>query len=127
MTAYPGGVRLAVLVVSLLGLFGMHGLSDHGVAHASAHSVVAMSDHASHAGHTAPEPSAPSDDHGAGLLVVCLAVLAGAVSLAIAVLLTARRRPSLRLSAGQWTATTWPRRARDPVPPDIWRLSVQRC
>ncbi|HET7691125.1 MAG TPA: DUF6153 family protein [Nocardioidaceae bacterium] len=127
-------MRLAVLVVSLLGLFGMHGLSDHGVAHASSHAVVAMSDHASHAGHTAPvpepsapAPSTPSDDHGAGLLVVCLAVLAGAVSLAIAVLLAARRRPSLRLSAGQWTATTRPRRARDPVPPDIWRLSVQRC
>ena len=118
------GARLLVTVAALAGLFAMHGLADHGVPAAPIAAAAAGADHGSAAvhGHHAPEPAPPAS-HGAA--EICLALLGLAFVLVVAltrggVLL----RPSRRTTA-RWRALAPRARFRDP--PDLFRLSVQRC
>lgn len=148
----PTGTRrarhaLAVVAVALFGLLSMHGWGSHTGAHAmaattpSATVVATGSDPASH-GHSEPAASEPDatahvvasqpagtgldepGDSGAGLLGLCLAVLAGLV-LAIALLLTRRgvRIPRTLLPA--WRSAVFIGRDRDP--PRLGMLCVIRC
>jgi hypothetical protein len=110
--------RLLVTVAALAGLFAMHGLADHGAASAPlpatavAHHDTAPPDHGGSTGHDM-----------AGL---CLALLVMAAGLAAGLL--GARRP---LVAAREAPTRWrvlvARAARVRDPPDLHRLSVQRC
>lgn len=128
----------AVALLVLAGLFGMHGLSAHGVGHAPApleHGTYAH--HSGHAGHSMamPAPDAPAPDlpslsapteHGAVAMAgLCLAVLLGGLA-AWALLRATRRRTSWGLP--RLTTVTRPTpRGRDPDPPTPVLLSVCRC
>ncbi len=123
--------RPLLLLVALVGLFAMHGLSDHG---ASAHVSVApaessMSGH-SMAAMSSEAPAVGAEDDPAGhselaLAGLCLAILVAAV-LGFGF---ARRRVMAYL--GMWAprlTRAWPRLpGRDRDPPDLIRLSIQRC
>jgi hypothetical protein len=113
------GARLLVTVATLAGLFAMHGLADHGVPTppiAAAHTT-AMGE-----GHHSPDPGTPSGHETAE---VCLALLALAFVLVLAlggVGLLVRATGAARMH-GRVLAV----RARLRDPPDLFRLSVQRC
>lgn len=143
-----------MLLVALAGLLAMHGFSDHGVAgavdvsrHAMTHDASAAAADVEHAGDhaasmtvsaTAGSESAlrsvesPGEGHGGhgGLAAVaCLAVLMGMLVLLVA-RWPARVRAWLqdalhdlsRAAAGALRA-----RSREPRPPDLRSLSIQRC
>ena len=134
------------MLVVLGGIFGMHGLDNHGgagvepVAHAdtdapgqgagaghaamtataqaaSAVATVAAASHLTDAsGHTGMDASATG---------MCMAVLALSL-LALVLRLYARRAPPLLwLVARPVRAPLF--RGRDPDPPSLFRLSIQRC
>lgn len=137
-------LRLAGLLVVLAGLFGMHGLGSHGAAGMDAAARAGMSEPAvvglaaDH--HPAPMVGAVRDGAAAVASVAaaahhpamdmamagaCLAVLAVALIALLSFLRTDRVRPVL------WVL---PRRARapghagrDPDPPSLIDLSIQRC
>jgi len=122
--------RPFLLFVALVGLFAMHGLADHG---ASAHVSMTAAE-STMAGHsmaaTPSEPAVDAQDAPAGhselaLAGLCLAVLVAA-ALGVAF---ARRRVMAYL--GMWAprlARPGPRfTGRDRDPPDLIRLSIQRC
>jgi hypothetical protein len=132
-------VRLLVFAGALVGLFAMHGLSDHG---ASAHempstpmspAVVAMSHHSddtSDAGQTSMEAAGTFDgvpaDHSPGMAMagLCLAVLAGAV---IWFLLLRANRTLVFAGPRHLDFMPAPLAARrDRDPPCLFELSVQR-
>ncbi|MBZ5740317.1 DUF6153 family protein [Nocardioides mangrovi] len=126
-------LRLAALLLAAAGLFAMHGLSDHGAAghavQASMSSMTSMTDaHADgHAGRSGPSKQ-PSGDMD-GMAGLCLAVLAGAL-LAAAALLGGPRRTlldRLRLPREAVRQFACWARARGPAPPDLFQLSIQRC
>jgi hypothetical protein len=126
-----------VLLVALAGLFAMHGLSDHGAGgHADAHGAAAP--HARHgvaealgsieAALPVPRPTSAvtGTDVRTGMdMGLCVAVVgAGLLLLALV-----RREVRVR---GLLPTTRDPRqppvsRARAPDPPDLHRLSLQRC
>lgn len=132
----PAG-RLLVLLTVLAGLFAMHGMSDHGtMSHSPAESHGSPSI-VTHAEMPTVEATAgiedadlssaatkPGDPHAA--MSLCLAILAGAILLAL-------RRTGLSsypLSAVLTTDPSralLPARARDPDRPDLHALSIQRC
>lgn len=137
--------RLAALLVALAGLFAMHGMADHGTAghgamlgmasgtSASIGGPDVMTHGESHADMAAPSHSqqlSPTDGDShdqMGLLGLCLAVLATLFALVTVVLLWWRRVTlAALLPAGQLTRRLWVR-ARDPAPPDLFSLSIQRC
>lgn len=149
----PTGTRgpryaLVAVAVALFGLLSMHGWGSHTGAHSvgatsqSAIAMIAASGAISHdhsgpaanepdtsepivAGHPAGMSSEePVDENGAGLLGLCLAVLAGLV-LGIALLLVRRgvRIPRTLLPA--WQPRLFIGRDRDP--PSLGMLCVIRC
>lgn len=141
--AAPAVARLVLWVGAFAGLFAMHGLNDHGVSHEISHhssAVVAASSDTGHAGHGHLAPAVSSPDGGVGRLglagqegpspegmaSLCLAVLAVAVFLVVAVVV---RRPwgvlGRRSASGQPGTATPLGRERDP--PCLYRLSIQRC
>jgi hypothetical protein len=135
--------RLLVLLVALAGLFAMHGLADHGAAHHGAATGTAISTpHHSAAGtHGAPgagahgstttaeeslDVPAPPDGDALTAVGTCLAVLVTVAGLLL-VVHPRRRAEALtrRLPVGAFRTAL--ARARDPVGPDLHRLSIQRC
>jgi len=145
--------RLAVTVVAvLLGLLGMHALSTHGLGAASevtasprSTSSTVQPDSAS-PGHPAGHPAAHADgltapvqlatghdDHqghgghdGTAMLMMCLAVLAAALSLLWPGLV--RRLGFLRLPRLGAASLSLGRSLRlDTGPPPAWQFSVIRC
>ena len=139
---------LAAVAVALFGLLSMHGWGSHSGAHSmgatpqSANVMIAASDSGSH-GHSGPaasepdisgqiaaghpagmDPDEPVGESGAGLLGLCLAVLAGLL-LGIALLLARRgvRIPRTLLPA--WQSPVFIGRDRDP--PSLHMLRVTRC
>lgn len=120
--------RVLVTLAALAGLFAMHGMADHGVA------SVPVPLTATGAHHDAPT-GAHGDEHGGGglsghgMAELCLALLVLAAA-GLAAGLLARGRPLLRLllrrlpPRGQVVVA---RAARFRDPPDLLRLSVQRC
>jgi hypothetical protein len=127
--------RAVAVLVALAGLFAMHGLSDHGVAHHAAGGTVEMSDgsgmaaivpvdaHRSpHADDTERSP-APDDD---GLVGLCLALLSAGLVLALALGRHGWRR-GLHASYDAGRRAITAARSRPLDPPDLVRLSIQRC
>lgn len=150
----PAGTRgaryaLAAVAVALFGLLSMHGWGSHTGAHTmgatspSANIMIAASGPISHdhSGPAASEPDTsepidaghpagmsseePVGENGAGLLGLCLAVLAGLLLLGIALLLASRgvRIPRTLLPA--WQPPRFIGRDRDP--PSLRMLCVIRC
>lgn len=128
----------ACVLFVLAGLFGMHGLSEHGMAagdHAmrsEAAAPVAASHPVEHVVAASPGGSALVAHHamshrgGMGRMGgLCLAILTGLL-LGLAGRLSAqRRRP---LYEKQFRVVPLPRpRGRDPDPPSLALLSVSRC
>ncbi|WP_242498270.1 DUF6153 family protein [Nocardioides glacieisoli] len=139
---------LAAVAVALFGLLSMHGWGSHTGAHSmgampeSANVMIAASDPTRHdhsgraasapdtseqivAGHAAGWDSGePVSESGAGVLGLCLAVLAGLL-LGVALLLARRgvRIPRTLLPA--WQPPLFIGRDRDP--PDLGMLCVIRC
>ena len=131
---------VAVPLLVLAGLFGMHGLSAHGVGHAAA--PVEHGTYADHTGHSMamqsadaptldlpaldlPALSGPTDHGAAAMAGLCLAVLLGGIA-AWALLRATRRRTPWALP--RLTTVTRPTpRGRDPDPPTPVLLSVCRC
>ena len=111
------------MTVALLGLFAMHGLSDHGTSEhlgMVGDQQVTMPAHS--AGNAADEPAGDSDMGIAGL---CLAILVGAV-LGFAVVrlrLMSFFRPWPPRADRRWSVGA----GRDRDPPDLVHLSIQRC
>ena len=150
----PTGTRgpryaLVAVAVALFGLLSMHGWGSHTGAHSvgatsqSAVAMIAASGAISHdhSGPAANEPDTPEPivaghpagmsseepvgENGAGLLGLCLAVLAGLLLLGIALLLARRGVRIARTMLPAWQ----PLRliGRDRAPPGLRRLCVIRC
>jgi hypothetical protein len=133
--------RLLVLLVSLAGLFAMHGMSDHGTAGPSevastqvVHLTMPMPEIApggakalaGPAAHTESPPQQPIGGHDMGLAGLCLAVLVAVLLLSSGLL--RRLRHAVRTGTPAWPARiVGVARARAPTPPDLFALSVQRC
>ena len=133
---------LGGLLVVLGGLFGMHGLDNHGGAGLDtvAHATMAVpASHGTGAGHAAMTDTlheaeavlaAATDAAGhsgmdMGAAGMCMAVLVLTLIALILRLYANRARPLLWLVARNAWA---PRgRGRDPDPPSLLRLSIQRC
>ncbi|GAA5146440.1 hypothetical protein GCM10023340_17360 [Nocardioides marinquilinus] len=139
--------RLAALLLTLAGLFSMHGLADHG---SSGHGLLpgmtgtssttapdaapVVGHHASHedAGHaTGAAGDADRPGHGEGhggtdLLELCLAVLGALLALGAGARLRwpSRLAPPVRPALAPTAVRV---RARDPAPPDLVRLCIHRC
>ena len=138
--------RLVALLVALVGLFAMHGLSDHGAAgHLEGAGVVVAAHHStpSHAPLTDLESMSSTSEpvvgavaaampsgmggpgHDLGTAGLCLAVMAVGLLLAAAVRHAwADNGPGRLLSLPSVGAALRPRA---PDPPDLVQLSVQRC
>jgi len=141
---------LSGLLVVLGGLFGMHGLDNHGGAGIDtvAHVGMAVPAHGAASGHPAKTGlthegaaatvvatkavvgsgvtytagTAGMDMGGAG---VCMAVLVLSLIALILRLYASRVRPLWRLAARPLRSPLV--RGRDPDPPSLLRLSIQRC
>ena len=138
----PHALWLCGLLVVLGGLFGMHGLDNHGGAGMDSVAHAAMTSPAAHSaagGHQAM----PETVHGAAAVMVAVAdatghqgIDMGAAGMCMAVLVFSLIALILRLYASRGRALLWlvarPARApggrgRDPDPPSLICLSVQRC
>lgn len=153
--ARPGGrTALAGLVVALVvGILGMHALASHGTPAAPAAAAGAMSMPGSTAGHEAAMasggayvaqsqdlPAAQLSDHAsagsgsgsghdmAGMVMLCVVMLAAAGLTLLAVLAAGLLRPLLPVAflpaAGRAQAPRW---VRGTGPPHEWQFSVIRC
>ena len=149
-TAQPG--LLAVFVVALvLGILGMHALSSHASASAAdlgAHT--AMSGTGSQPGGVAAavaaegpasgavvERVATSDaagsaqhgeHHGAGMVMLCAAMLAATAAATLLLILGLRRTPRLWAILRARSTTTRSSTSRPGSgPPPVWQFSVIRC
>ena len=130
-------VRLLVLGGALMGIFAMHGLSDHG---ASSHDMSAPMNPAvtmtKHAGHAAEAALGATDDtltgsaapeepsSGMAMAGLCLAVLVGAV---VGLLLLRPHRAVVFVRPVSLTlVAARPSARRDRDPPCLFQLSVLR-
>jgi hypothetical protein len=110
--------RLLVTIAALAGLFAMHGMADHGVASAPlpaaavTHHDAAPPDHGGSTGHD--------------LTGLCLALLVAAAGLGAGLLAVRRPLVAAREAPARWQVLV-ARAARFRDPPDLHRLSVQRC
>lgn len=148
MSARPG-LRLAGLILVLAGLFGMHGLGGHeaaamGSASQAGMAELPMSAAAADAGVTAGlghqieqvgTQSAPGPDAvgasgpggmGMGMTAMCVAILAAGLIALVRFLLGGRVRSVLWMLARQARAVLR-QPGRDPDPPSLIALSIQRC
>lgn len=124
--------RVLVTLAALAGLFAMHGMADHGVASVPA-PLTATGAH--HDAPTGAHGDQHGDEHGGGgmsrhgMAELCLALLVLAAA-GLAAGLLARGRPLLRLLLRRLPPrgkVVVARAARFRDPPDLLRLSVQRC
>ena len=134
------------LLVVLAGLMGMHGLGDHGAAGMDSipHSVVSEAgagpaigavfsvvDHAvPHIRGVAPVMTTVSAFPGGGrmdmgMTEMCVAILVVALIVLLRSLRTSKTRSFLRLVAR--SARAHADTGRDPDPPSLIKLSIQRC
>jgi len=129
---------LGGLLVILGGLFGMHGLDDHGgagmdsIAHATMTGPVAQGAAVAHEVMTGVVHEAAAvintSGHagmGMGAAGMCMAVLMLSLLVLMLQLHASRQSQVLWLVARPVRATgIW---GRDPDPPSLFRLSIQRC
>ncbi|GAB3669130.1 hypothetical protein GCM10027596_40920 [Nocardioides korecus] len=151
-TAARRALWLGALLLTLAGLFGMHGLSDHGTeqmdsAHTPATTVSSVSSMSSvmtgtastavdlaHATVATVSPvldAVVSHNPGAStgmdmsVTAMCLAVLLLTAIALIVALQAQRLRPLLFLTARPVRAPVTA--GREPAPPNLYALSIQRC
>ncbi|UUW91158.1 DUF6153 family protein [Nocardioides sp. WV_118_6] len=128
--------RVLVALAALAGLFAMHGMADHGVASATLPAATAamatMAGHdAGSTGHHDGTGDGTDDGSGGGhsgtMAELCLALLVlAAAGLAAGLLSRGRPLLALRPAPTRWRVLI-ARAARFRDPPDLFRLSVQRC
>ena len=143
----PGLLAPAVvaIVVSILGMHGVdaHGATMHGTmthAEAATSTVVAVHDDGTVEradAHSTPHSETSATDHNSGdaggmgsMVMLCVAMLAGAAATLLALLVRRGRRPKV------WAVLQPARRGWHPAPhvwrigtgpPSVWRFSVIRC
>lgn len=131
--------RVLVMIAALAGLFAMHGLSDHGMGGPDAVVKAGMSRPMTHASDAvtmagqvsgmaaeAPGRQPMRNDHGMGLVGLCLAVLVAVLLIGLSVW----RRGLRPLSVWRlhWRPNRMVVTRRGPLrPPDLLALSIQRC
>lgn len=143
------GLLAPVVVAIVLGILGMHGIDAHGVnlhgsttRAAAAPATAVMADHGpvavdSHHALSAGTPSSDAPGHPAGhaggtggVVMLCVAMLAGAALALLTLLVRRGRLPKV------WAILDPAGRARTAVPavvrvgtgpPAVWRFSVIRC
>ena len=153
MSARPG-LRLAGLILVLAGLFGMHGLGGHDAVAMGSLSEVGMAGMAEmpmgaaradagvttaglglHMSQVSTQSRRPATDTvgasgpggmGMGMTVMCVAVLAAGLIALVRLLLGGRVRSVLWMLARRARAVLQ-HRGRDPDPPSLIALSIQRC
>ncbi|GAA3659532.1 hypothetical protein GCM10022237_19460 [Nocardioides ginsengisoli] len=108
-------------LAALAGLFAMHGLADHGTASAPLPAAMVAAHHAPDAGHHEPGGTTGHD-----MAELCLALLVLAAGLASGLLARGRPVTASRTARPRWRVLV-ARAARFRAPPDLHRLSVQRC
>jgi hypothetical protein len=116
-------MRQLLATVALLGLFAMHGLSDHGTSeHLGMVGDEQAMAHAQPAVAAAEMPAGHSDMGAVGL---CLAVLVAAVLgfAAVRLRLLSSWLPWSSYRDRRWAVVA----GRDRDPPDLVHLSIQRC
>jgi hypothetical protein len=143
------GLRLAGLILVLAGLFGMHGLGGHDAAAMGSASLAGMAEMpmsaAAAAAGVTSEPShqigrigtqgEPETDAvgasdaggmGMGMTAMCVAILAAGLIALVRFLVGGRVRSVLWMLARQ-TRAALQHPGRDPDPPSLIALSIQRC
>lgn len=132
------GLRLGALILVLAGLFGMHGLDGHNAVAMGSAPEAAMAKMPVNS--TVGEPAISGQSHaqvkavgasdaggmGMGMAAMCVAILAGALIALVRLLLGGRVRPLLWMLARQARAVL-EHPGRDPDPPSLIALSIQRC
>jgi hypothetical protein len=128
------------LGIVLAGLFGMHGLDSHGMpgmeaTHAAmaglemaapgGHEVMSSAAHEEGSAATAVIVTSGHPSMGLGMGLMCLAILAVALLVLLRQLRGRRTRLLLWLLARPLRAPAF--RGRDPDPPSLIALSIQRC
>ena len=133
---------LGGLLILLGGLFGMHGLDNHGGAGMDSAVSATMTGSTGHAGSVADEVITRAAPHVAlvtgaatvaterpgmdmGAAGMCMAFLSGSDRFCCSRLHASRLQPPLWLVARP--ARSPGVRGRDPDPPSLFRLSIQRC
>jgi MYXO-CTERM domain-containing protein len=137
-----GWALRGLLLVLLLGIFGMHALSPHG-SEASAHSATQsgppLAGHGAAAGDMPPDGSgkpaqlemvpvtvsSEGSDPGGSTTELCLAVLLGLGLAALLALAASRRSVRLRIRPAVWLPLS--RSQFLPRPPTLSELSLLRC
>jgi hypothetical protein len=119
-------VRLALLAVALLGVLAMHGLATHGVSHGESGSAVTSMVGGMHGDHGVPDSDGMPDGGDATVMVLCLALLGPAV-IGLFRLRSAGVVARRRVLAGIRRVPAPPASGMDRDPPDLHRLSIQRC
>ena len=137
-----GWGRAAVLTMVLFGILGMHGLAAHCCPSGShgtemtvvsagplradkAEPTVMREPAASEAGHRALSSDQGADDHGLGMIGICIVALAG-LALTLSIALVRKHRTLWRISPRVWLRTPRPR-SRLQRPPTLAELSLLRC
>lgn len=121
----------AVVGVIVLGMFGMHGLTgDHSTTAANAitHTVVASQPMPAGGvpSHSSQGTDSSDSSGHAGMLALCLAVIAGGALLLWAAFVALRRRPIAQLKRAVTTGRIFVQSVFRP-PPDLISLSILRC
>lgn len=134
------GLLATMVVAIVLGVLGMHGIDGHGVslqgpmahaADADTSTAPAMAGHDTALGAAVTSNDVhPAGDGMGGTVMVCVAMLAGAAMVLLAVLVRRGRLPKV------WAVLEPAGRVRRVVPvvlrsgtgpPAVWRFSVIRC
>lgn len=119
--------RVLVTLAALAGLFAMHGMADHGVASAPLPATAAMATMAGHDAGSTGHHDGSGGGHSGTMAELCLALLVlAAAGLAAGLLSRGRPLLALRPAPTRWRVLI-ARAARFRDPPDLFRLSVQRC
>ena len=125
--------HLALLGLLLLGVVAMHGLNGHGTALGSepmAHTAVAsMSDASARPAMHSTERLTADPAHGMGgaMAGLCVAVIGIGIGLGLVALANRRRRTRHVARGARPGCAAAASRSRDPDPPSLIHLSIQRC
>lgn len=141
---------LAAVVASIvLGIVGMHALSNHGVvgnidhstmtspmtgAHGDTHGDIAADPDTSptagaHAGMSSTTPDGDSGPSLGSMVMLCFAMLAATAGALLLLLFGLHRRPHVwtHLPTVPTTVTQWVTARLGAGPPYVWQFSVIRC
>ncbi|GAA3549495.1 DUF6153 family protein [Nocardioides daeguensis] len=118
--------RLLVTFAALAGLFAMHGMADHGVASAPLPAAAVTHHDPMTPGHHPMPPDHGGGSTGHDMAGLCLALLVMAAGMVAGLVGVRRALVAPREAPTRWRVLV-ARAARFRDPPDLHRLSVQRC